>query len=108
VRSAGPVSTCVDASSLQVSGFIRRVNFKTAYTPPSNLRDGFWHAKSFVALRAFDCKDHRERTDQISTYYTDGRVTIGPGGEDPVLWDPVRPNTIASADLDLVCGWSSK
>jgi hypothetical protein len=107
VRSAGPISTCADASSLQVSGFIRRVNFKTAYPPPPNLRAGFWQAKSSIALMAFDCKDHRQRIDQSRTYYTDGRVEPN-SVKDPVLWDPVGTDTVAAADLDLVCGWNSK
>jgi hypothetical protein len=107
VRSAGPISTCVDASSLQMSGFIRRVNFKTAYPPPRDLRTGFWHVKSSIALMAFDCKDHRQRIDQSKTYYQDGRVETN-SVKDPVLWDPVRADTIGAADLDLVCGWTSK
>jgi hypothetical protein len=48
VRSNGPISTCVDASSLQVSGFIRRVNFKTAFPPPPNQTTSFWQVKSSI------------------------------------------------------------
>jgi hypothetical protein len=108
VRSAGPLSTCVDPSSLQVSESIRRVNFKTAYPPPQNRTPSFWELKSIINLRAFDCKDHRERIDQTSNYLTDGSVTISPGHKDPVLWDPIWPNTVSAADLDLVCGLSTK
>ena len=111
VKSDGHFSTCVDISSIQVSGSIRRVNFKSIYPPmihhPQTQLRGFpWH-KYVIDLMAFDCKDHRERVDRIDTYYDDGTVTKNPG-KDPVLWDPIRPGTDAASDWDLICGWSGK
>src|SRR6202007_1568477 len=100
-------STCVAISSMQVSGFIRRVNFKSIYPPPlyhpqKQLRGFAWH-KYTIDLMAFDCKDHGERIDHTETYFDDGTVTKS-SGEDPVLWDPIRPGSDAAADWDLICG----
>jgi hypothetical protein len=111
VKSDGHFSTCVDITSMQVSGFIRRVNFKSMYPPMIHpLRTQFpgfpWH-RYVIDLMAFDCKDHRERIDRIDTYYDDGTVTKSPG-KDPVLWDPIRAGTDAASDWDLVCGWGGK
>ena len=106
VRSDGHFSKCVDMSSIKVSGSIRRVNFKSIY-PPQKQIPGFPRIKYTTNLRAFDCKDHRERIDQMNFYYDDGTVTKYPG-EDPVLWNPIRPDTVSAADLDLICGWRGK
>jgi hypothetical protein len=107
LRSKSHFSTCVDMSSMQVSGFIRRVSFKSIY-PPWKQRPGFPQVKYTVVLMAFDCKDHRQRIDEIDSYYDDGSVTKGGSGKDPVLWDPIRPDTVSAADLDRVCGWRGK
>lgn len=96
-------STFVDRSSMSVSGSIRRVNFKHASVVPTWKPSPGWTRFS-IALEAFDCKDHRERTDK-QMFYLEDRTAWQISVIDPVLWYPVKPNTISSADLDLVCGW---
>jgi hypothetical protein len=101
VRSDSDFSTCVDMSSMQVSGSIRRVSFKRIFAPQkqrmANLR-----VKYSIDLIAFDCKEHREQIDQSANYFYDGRVTKTPL-TDPVSWTLIRPDTVSAADLDLVC-----
>jgi len=107
VRSDSDFSTCADISSIQVSGFIRRANFKYV-NPPEKQTLRFPWVKYTIDRVAFDCKDHRRRLDEMDSYYSDGRVTKGGSGKDPVLWDPIRPDTTSAKDLDLVCDWSAK
>jgi hypothetical protein len=106
VRSDGEFSKCFDMSSIKVSGSIRRVTFKSVYPPRKQMR-GILRLKYDIDLHAFDCKDHRERIDQMNFYYDNGTVTTRPGN-DPVLWYPIRPDTVSAADLDLICGWRVK
>jgi hypothetical protein len=109
VKNDGHFSTCVALTTMQVSGFIRRVSFKSIYPRPIHRPQihGFrWHRYTIDSM-AFDCKDHRERVDRTDTYFDDGTV-IKSLGQDPVLWDPIRPGGDAAADWDLVCGWSGK
>ncbi len=106
MTSGNHVSRCFDTSSVQVSGFIRRVQFKTLLSP--RISSSFPQVKYSIYLEAFDCKDHRLRIDEIDSYYDDGRVTKDGSAMDPVLWDPVRPGTVSATDLDLVCSWSGK
>jgi hypothetical protein len=105
VRSESYGSMYVDMSSIQVSGFIQRVNFKRAPPPPPKKFP--WPSILFsISLTAFDCKDHRTRIDWIDSYYDDGSAIKYPGYTDSALWDPIRPKTIPAADWDLVCGWN--
>jgi hypothetical protein len=114
LRSESTSATRVDMSSIRVSGFIRRVNFKHVITSPYKLMPtlpkrpaGYPFPRYSISLVAFDCSDHRTRTDELTTYFDDG--TARPiSVNDAVLWDPIRPDTSSAADLDLVCGWSSK
>jgi hypothetical protein len=107
VRSESSGSTYVDMSSIQVSGFIRRVNFKYVLPPPQKKYP--WPSISFSILSvAFDCKDHRMRADWRDSYYDDGSAIKNPGYADSVLWDPIRPKTDSAADWELVCGWNDK
>jgi hypothetical protein len=43
-----------------------------------------------------------------TTFYLSDETAHQIAGKDPVLWEPIRPNTISAADLDLVCGWKGK
>jgi hypothetical protein len=98
-------STFIDMSSLNESGVIRRVNVKHVF-PPTTWRSSYT-ARFSIALDAFDCEDRRERIDKLMFYFTDGtarQMSVN----DPVLWDPVKPNTISARDLELVCSWKSK
>jgi hypothetical protein len=40
-------------------------------------------------------------------YLDDGTPYRG-GVIDPVLWNPVRPDTVSAKDLELVCNWKGK
>jgi hypothetical protein len=98
-------STFIDMSSMEKSGVVRRVNVKHMFAP-TTFRSSFTPRFS-IAFEAFDCKDRRERTDKLMFYFTDGtarQMTV----KDPVLWDPVTPNTISAGDLELVCSWKGK
>jgi hypothetical protein len=106
VRSESHGSTCVDMSSIKVSGSIRRVNFKHVNPPPKHTFSVPW-IRYGIDLVAFDCKDRRTRTDEITFYLSDGTAERG-AVNDPVLWDPIRPDSVSAADLDLICGWSGK
>lgn len=107
VRSEGNSSTYIDMSSIQVSGFVRRVNFKHVLPPP--IRKNRWPSPLFyLSLTAFDCKDHRMRIDGWDRYYDDGTASKSAGYTDPVLWDPIRPKTDSAADWELICGWNGK
>ena len=102
LRNASYGSTYVDPSSLKVSGYIRRVNFRNVY--PVHPIPYFPLTRFSIALQAFDCKDRRTRIDRQTAYFTDG--TARPLSViDPVLWDPVGVGTEPAADLDLVCRW---
>jgi hypothetical protein len=105
LRNASYGSTYVDRSSLKVSGFIRRVNFRNVY--PVRPIPYFPLTRFSIASQAFDCRDHRTRTDSQTSYWTDG-TAHQESMKDPVLWEPVRPDTIPAKDLDLVCGWNIK
>lgn len=106
VKSEAHFSSCVDLSSMQVSGSIRRVIFKSIY-PPHEPIPHIPRVKYTVTLKAFDCKDHRQQINQMDSYYDDGTV-MKALRSDSVLWDPIRPDTASAADLNLVCGWSGK
>jgi hypothetical protein len=106
VRSESYGSTCVDTSSIQVSGFVRRANIRRMLPPPK-VRPGNGWIRYNIDRVAFDCKDHRTRTDERVAYFIDGAAREQ-GGDDPVRWNPVRPDTETAADLDLVCGWDAK
>jgi hypothetical protein len=95
--------TYVDISSIRVSGAIRRVNFKYVHLTP--VKKYPWPSVTFsIDTIAFDCLDHRERTDWIDDYYDDGSARKSPGYTDAVLWNPIRPKTISAEDLELICG----
>jgi hypothetical protein len=107
VRREERSPTCVDSSSVQVTGFIRRMKLKSIFPVPQSIIPGYPRVKYTIDLAAFDCRDHRYRMDHRDSYYDDGRVEKN-SGMDPVLWYPVRPDTELAADLDLVCRWNSK
>jgi hypothetical protein len=105
LRTEKSGGTCIDMSSLKVSGSIRRVIIKHLHTP-LNLPRFPW-IRYGIDLEAYDCKDRRTRTDTSTLYFSDG--TAQPGFvDDPVLWYPIRPGTDSAADLDFICGWSGK
>jgi hypothetical protein len=106
LRSNSHFSTCADMSSIQVSGSIRRASFKRIF-PLQKQMPSSLNVKYSIDLVAFDCKDHREQVDQSATYFYDGRATKTPR-TDPVLWNPIRPDTDSAADLDLICNWAGK
>jgi hypothetical protein len=107
VRNESHGSTYVDMSSIQVSRFVRRVNFKHVLPPPPKKYP--WPSTLFfISLIAFDCKDHRMRIDEQDSYYDDGTARKSPGHTDPVLWDPIRPKTVSAADWELICEWNGK
>jgi hypothetical protein len=107
LRSASYGSTYIDMSSIKETGHIRRVNFKII---SSALRQvGHYPSVRYaISVEAFDCRDHRTRTDAIMHYLDDGTAHRRGGIVDPVLWEPVRPDTIPAKDLDLVCSWQIK
>lgn len=98
-------STFIDMSSMTVSGPIRRVKVKHV-SPPTPWKSNYTIRFS-ISLDAFDCRDRRERIDKVMYYYTDGTAKPGPV-KDPVLWEPIRADTVSATDLDLVCSWSGK
>jgi hypothetical protein len=107
VRSDKNVLTCADMSSIKVSEFIRRVNFKHVNPPPIST-PGYPWVRYWISRIAFDCRDSRQQIVEMDSYYSDGRVTKESSGKDPVLWDPIRHDTVSAKDLDLVCGWRAK
>jgi hypothetical protein len=100
-------STFVDMSSIKETGHIRRVSFKNVRNPSIPI---YSHpsARFSISVEAFDCRDHRSRTDAVMRYLDDGTAYPGGGIVDPVLWDPVRPDTVSAKDLELVCSWKAK
>jgi hypothetical protein len=98
LRKVYSLSTFVD-----ISGFTRRVNFKDARDRPNWKPWPQWLRFS-IYREAFDCKDHRQRTDKSTFYFEDGTARQMPV-IDPVLWDPVKPDTTSATDLEMVCGW---
>ena len=42
------------------------------------------------------------------TLYFEDRTARQMSVKDPVLWDPIRPDTVAAKDLDRVCSWKVK
>jgi hypothetical protein len=103
LRKVYSLSTFVDMSSMTISGFTRRVNFKDARDRPNRKPWPQWLRFSIDRV-AFDCKDHRQRTDKSTFYFEDGTARRMPV-IDPVLWDPVKPDTTSGSDLEMVCGW---
>ena len=97
-------TTFVDTSSIKETGHIRRVDFKNVRSPLQ--RVGHLPSVRYgISVEAFDCRDHRTRTDVVMLYLDDGTAHRGLGVIDPVLWELVRPATVTAADLDLVCSW---
>ena len=106
LRTEGYGPTCVDTSSFKISGDIRRVIFKHPDRPPKRISSNRWVRYS-IGMEAFDCKDQRMRTDASTMYFNDG--TAEPGfADDPVIWYPIRPDTVPASDLAFVCGWQGK
>jgi hypothetical protein len=103
LRQAGAFSTFIDMSNMTVSGFVRRVHVKHVY--PETPRKSSYAVRFTISLEAFDCKDRRERIDKAMDYYADGTVRQS-AVEDPVLWRPIRADTVSAKDLDMVCGAS--
>ena len=106
LRKVNTESTFVDMSSMTISGFTRRVNFKNARDRPNRKPWPQWLRFS-IYREAFDCKDHRQRTDKMTLYFEDGTARQTPV-IDPVLWYPVKTDTISARDLEMVCGWKVK
>jgi hypothetical protein len=99
-------STFIDMSSIKETGYIRRVNFKNIRSPLQ--RVGHFPSMRFgISEEAFDCRGRRTRTDAVMLYLDDGTAYRG-GVIDPVLWNPVRPDTVSAKDLELVCNWKGK
>jgi hypothetical protein len=107
LRKASYGSTYIDMSSIKETGHIRRVKLKSVRDPSIPI---YSHPSTrfSISVEAFDCRDRRSRTDAIMHYLEDGTANSGGGIVDPVLWNPVRPNTVSAKDLDLVCGWRGK
>jgi hypothetical protein len=100
-------STYVDMSSIKETGHIRRANFKYVSVPQQQIRH-FPSVRYAISVEAFDCRDRRTRTDSVMRYLDDGTAYRGTGIIDPVLWYPIRPDTVSAKDLDLVCSWNTK
>jgi hypothetical protein len=103
LRSALGSSTCVDMSTMEVSGSIRRVSFKSIL--PRRKPGGWRNEKYHIDLVSFDCKDNREQINQTDIYYDDGTAFKTPL-TDPVEWSPIRPETVSAADMNFVCRWT--
>jgi hypothetical protein len=95
-------STFVDLSSIKETGHIRRVKFKSVRDPSIPIYS-YPFERFSISVEAFDCRDHRTRTDAVMHYLDDGTAYRGGGIVDPVLWNPVLPGTAPAKDLDLVC-----
>jgi len=106
VRSDGSAATCVDMSTIKVSGPIRHVTFKLMLPPPKRKRAVPW-IRYEIESTAFDCKSQRMRVDEMTLYFSDGTAEPTPVNNS-ALWYPIRPNTEPAADLDFVCGSSEK
>jgi len=107
VRSWARASTYVDMSSVQETGFVRRVNFKYVRSPPKKKFP--WPETLFsISQIAFDCKEHRLRIDGQDDYYDDGRAIYSPGRMPPLIWDPIQPKSESAEDFDLICRSSGK
>jgi hypothetical protein len=100
LRQDGASSTFIDMSNMTVSGFVRRVDVKHVY--PATPRISSYTVRFTISLEAFDCKDRRERIDRAMAYHADGTARQW-GGKDPVLWEPIRADTVSANDLDMVC-----
>jgi len=91
----------VDSSRTKAPGSIRLSTWKFTHSAPEHARREPW-IEYTILLIAFDCKEKRERIDEMTFVLSDGskekqRV------DDPVLWNPGLGD-----DGDLVCHWNLK
>jgi hypothetical protein len=104
----GKQDSYVDVSSIRVAGAIHRAWEKNIYKPHSYKGEGaparrWWHDS--VNLFAFDCNEETVRSESITVYYEDG--THGTESA-TTAWQPVPPDTMLSAVMQVVCALKPK
>ena len=97
----------MDATSVSISGSVRRAWLKFVMPPHSTKGVGVYEGRfvSYVLMRtAFDCEQRNSRTDGAQWSYEDGtNSTTTPASL--AEWTPVAPDSMADALLGYVCAW---
>jgi hypothetical protein len=98
----------IDVSDIRDEGVIRRAWVKVVFQPHTKNGEGtgprkWWHDS--VSLMAFNCAEKTHRIEAITVYYEDGTHIT----EDaPTPWEPIFPDSLASAPMQIVCALKPK
>ena len=108
VRQSGNSDHFIDTASIKVDssrskapGSIRLSTWKFTHKAPDHAIQVPW-IEYTILLIASDCKEHRERIDEMTFFLSDGSKEKQ-NVNDPVLWDPGLGD-----EGDLVCNWGLK
>ncbi|HWX32028.1 MAG TPA: surface-adhesin E family protein [Steroidobacteraceae bacterium] len=104
----GKQNSYVDVTSVRSAGVIHRAWEKTVYKPHSYNGEGapprkWWHDS--VNLFAFNCNEETVRSESITVYYEDGTHETESA---TTVWEPVPPDTMLSAVMQVVCALKPK
>jgi len=99
--------TFIDSAGLQVSGDIRRVEWKTVYLPHTERGEGA-DADKWIDVRlyrsAFDCYQGLHHAEEMSTYFSNGTIwVVPPEYLAQIEWEQIPPGTGIEAILKAVC-----
>jgi hypothetical protein len=96
---AGPYEY-VNASSIRISGSIRRAWFKSV--PPRHIKE------PTLSREAFNCDEETYREEALHSVKADGSSESEPAALYPGPWQSVVPDTEMGFEMHWVCAWKPK
>jgi hypothetical protein len=100
----------VDASSIRVTGEIRRAWVKVVLRPRTVSepgKHGIQWVNHTVAEKAFNCTQGTARMEALIFYFENGEPFDSSKGL-PSSWAPIPPDTVGSDEFQFVCTWKPK
>ena len=103
-NDAGTLETFIDVSSIRIEGDVRRAWFKSVYKTHTKKSAGNGKYWSYTVFKtAFNCTEEMFRFEAGNVYYEDGTNESMPAENYPKPWEPVPPDTTASAEMQFIC-----
>jgi hypothetical protein len=109
--SSGKRTSYVDASTIEISGDLRRASFKTVIAPRVEQGTGS-HSSTWVISAsqrlAFLCVEGQLRDEALLLHFEDGSDEESRASQYPSPWRAFAPDTREGRMADFLCSWRAR